>query len=57
MTNYSWRVTDLDLASRSVANEGAVDVGPIVTNEFGERQFWFCAPDGYEWLLLEDKRA
>lgn len=54
---YSYRYPAGSLPARraAVQKAGAVDVTPILENEFGERSFSFNAPDGYFWNLVEER--
>lgn len=55
MSAYTWRVRDLDTARTSCLTHGAAELSAIGSNELGERQWAFTAPDGYDWLLIETR--
>ena len=50
---YILRVTAIEVYHGKVKGSTATDVTDICKNEFGERSFPFCAPDGYFWTILE----
>ncbi|WP_439533645.1 VOC family protein [Polymorphobacter sp.] len=47
LSNYSWRVTDIDAAHARASAAGATALTAIDTDEFGARAFSCRAPDGY----------
>jgi catechol 2,3-dioxygenase-like lactoylglutathione lyase family enzyme len=53
---YVWRTPQIEAMQRRVAAAGATTVSEVLADEFGRRSFSFFAPDGYHWLLVEDRR-
>ena len=49
---YTYRVNDVDGMRDKAHAAGATEVTGIVEDEFGQRAFSFCAPDGYFWTLM-----
>jgi catechol 2,3-dioxygenase-like lactoylglutathione lyase family enzyme len=52
---YTWRVSDAEAVWKRVRAAGATQVSDVLPDEFGTPAFSFCAPDGYYWILLEQK--
>jgi catechol 2,3-dioxygenase-like lactoylglutathione lyase family enzyme len=51
---YTWRVDDIDgMHAKLAATPGVTQLRPVQQDEFGRRSTLFCAPDGYDWMLVQ----
>jgi uncharacterized glyoxalase superfamily protein PhnB len=52
MCLYTYRVRGLEVYYERIKATQAKNITDIVSNEFGEQNFSFIAPDGYFWTLI-----
>lgn len=51
---YTWRVRHLEAMHRRVAAAGVRALSEPCRDEFGTLAFTFDAPDGYQWMLIQE---